>query len=186
MPLEIEAKIKVPDLAVVRGKLQAAGAVRVGKELETNAFFDTPDHSLQSSDKGLRIRVAVDETGNSTCTVTFKGPRRKAQFKTRPETEFSADDPDAVRAMLENLGYQPTLSFEKRRETWNFAGCKAALDELPYLGTFVEVEGKSERDVSAALDALGLADLPQIYTGYVSLVARYLEDHQIDDRIVRF
>jgi adenylate cyclase class 2 len=192
MPTEIEAKIKVPDLAAVRGKLSAAGATRIGKELETNSFFDTPDHSLQSSDKGLRIRTAVDESGVSRCTVTMKGPRQKAIFKTREETEFSADPPEAVRKLLENLGYQLTLSFEKRRETWAFGGCEVALDELPYLGTYVEIEGKSAsddsaaRDVSAARDKLGLADLPLISIGYVSILARYLEQHQINDRQIRF
>ncbi len=192
MPTEIEAKIKVPDLAAVRRKLQAAGATRTGKELETNNFFDTPDRSLQSSDKGLRIRVAVDETGKSHCTVTMKGPLQKAQFKTREETEFSADRPEAVRKMLENLGYQLTLSFEKRRETWAFSGCEVALDEVPYLGTYVEIEGKSAsdeaaaRDVTAAREALGLADLPLIYTGYISLLASYLKQHQINTRLVRF
>jgi predicted adenylyl cyclase CyaB len=122
----------------------------------------------------------------------MKGPRQKAQFKMREETEFSADDSGAVRKMLENLGYQLTLSFEKRRETWAFSGCEVALDELPYLGTYVEIEGKSAsdvtaaRDVSAARDKLGLADLPLISIGYVSILARYLEQHQINDRQIRF
>ncbi len=186
MATEIEAKMKAPDLAAVRGKLQAAGARRIGKELETNCFFDTPDHSLQSADKGLRIRVAVDETGKSRCTVTMKGPLQKGQFKTRQETEFSADDAEAVRKMLENLGYQLTLSFEKRRETWSLGPCQTALDEMPYLGTYVEIEGPSEREVSVARNALGLADLPLISSGYISLLARYLQQHQINDRQIRF
>jgi predicted adenylyl cyclase CyaB len=116
----------------------------------------------------------------------MKGPLQKAQFKTREETEFSADPPEAVRKMLENLGYRLTLSFEKRRETWTFCGCEVALDELPYLGTYVEIEGKSASDVSAARQALGLADLPLISIGYVSILARYLEQHQINDRQIRF
>jgi len=186
MGVEIEAKIKVPDLAAVRAKLQAAGATRIGRELETNDFFDTPDRSLQSSDKGLRIRTAVDESGKSRCTVTMKGPVSRGQFKTRQETEFSADDPEAVREMLENLGYQLTLSFEKRRESWTTAACQVALDELPHLGTFVEIEGKTERDVSAARDLLQLADSPLIFSGYISLMARYLQERQINDRRVRF
>ena len=124
MATEIEAKIKVPDLAVVREKLRTAGATRMGKELETNSFFDTSDHALQSSDRGLRIRVAVDETGQSRCTVTMKGPMQKGRFKTREETEFSADDPEPVSKVLENLGYHLTLSFQKRRKrgSWGLRG----------------------------------------------------------------
>ena len=64
--------------------------------------------------------------------------------------------------------------------------CEAALDELPLLGTFVEIEGPSERDVSAARDALALADFPLISSGYISLLASYLQQRRINDRHIRF
>jgi len=183
---EIEAKMKVADLAAVRKRLEAAGAVRGRKELETNAFFDAPDHRLQSSDRGLRIRIAVDESGQTRCLVTMKGPMHVGQFKNREEIQFSADDAEAVRKIFENLGFKSTLSFQKRRETWLFGGCEVALDEMPYLGTFVEIEGQSEAVIAAARASLGLADLPPINTGYISLLSRYLEEHRITDREIRF
>jgi adenylate cyclase class 2 len=186
MSEEIEAKMKVADLAAVRKRLEAAGGVRVRKELETNAFFDSPDHRLQSADRGLRIRVAVDESGSTRCLTTMKGPLQGGQFKTREEIQFSADEPDAVRKIFENLGFKSTLSFQKRRETWLFAGCEVALDEMPYLGTYVEIEGKSEVSISAARASLGLSELPLISTGYISLLSRYLEEHGIKDREIRF
>ena len=185
MSSEIEAKMKVADLAVVRKRLETAGAIRSGKELETNSFFDTPDHRLRSADRGLRIRVAVDEKGKSRCLITMKGPLQAGEFKTREEIQFSADDAGAVRKIFENLGYQLTLAFEKRREAWLFAECEVELDEMPYLGTYIEIEGKSEQTIAAARQALGLADLPLISTGYISLLSRYLEEHQIKDRHIR-
>ncbi len=178
--------MKVADLAAVRKRLEAAAAVRVRKELETNAFFDSPDHRLQSGDRGLRIRVAVDESGSSRCLVTMKGPLQAGQFKTREEIQFSADQPESVRKIFENLGFRSALSFQKRRETWLFAGCEIALDEMPYLGTYVEIEGKSEGSISAARASLGLSELPLISTGYISLLSRYLEEHGIGDREIRF
>jgi adenylate cyclase class 2 len=186
MSEEIEAKMKVADLAAVRKRLEAAGAVRVRKELETNAFFDGVDRRLQSSDRGLRIRVAVDESGLSRCIVTMKGPLQAGQFKTREEIQFSADEPDAVRKIFENLGFKSTLSFQKRRETWLFGGCEVALDQMPYLGTYIEIEGPSESVVAAARQSLGLSDLALISTGYISLLSRYLEEHGIKDREIGF
>jgi adenylate cyclase, class 2 len=183
---EIEAKIKVSDLATIRKKLEASGAVRKKKELETNTFFDAADHRLQSEDRGLRIRIAVDETGKSRCTITMKGPLRPGQFKTREEIEFSSDKPEAAREIFKHLGYQPTLSFEKRRETWLFGNCEVALDELPYLGTYVEIEGKSEEQIAAARNSLGLSSLPLISIGYISLLWRYLQEHRIGEREIRF
>jgi adenylate cyclase, class 2 len=185
MSTEIEAKIKVQDFLAVRQKLEAAGAERRGKDLETNSFFDTPERSLQADDKGLRIRVAVDENGKSKCTITMKGAVQQGQFKMREETQFSADDPQAVRRLFENLGYHLTLSFEKRRESWKLGGCEVVLDELPYLGTYVEIEGPTEAAVDAVRRSLGMENLPVIKTGYISMLAKYLEEHKIKDRHIR-
>ena len=51
MPVEIEAKMKVDDLSVVRERLKQAGAEHDGAVLETNVFFDTDDRSLLAADK---------------------------------------------------------------------------------------------------------------------------------------
>jgi adenylate cyclase, class 2 len=186
MATEIEAKVNVPDLAPVRERLKTAGAKRLGSWLENNCFYDTPDIRLRRQDRGIRIRVAVDESGLCKCTVTMKGPLQKGQFKTRDEVEFTADDPDAVEKILENLGLGLTLSFEKKRESWLFADCEVELDELPYLGKFVEIEGKTEATITNARTALGLADLPLISSGYISLLSRYLEEHGIKDQKITF
>ena len=186
MGTEIEAKVKVADLAALRGKLQSLLAIRSGSELEINSFFDAPDHRLRNQDRGLRIRVATDESGKSQCIVTMKGPLQKGRFKSREEIEYSASDPDAARAIFENLGFGLTLSFEKRRETWSLGDCSVELDELPYLGTFVEIEGKTEERVAAVKESLGLGGEPSISSGYIALLSRYLDDHRISERHIRF
>ncbi len=186
MPTELEAKMQVADLEPVRGKLKSAGAARIKSELETNTFFDTPGNVLRSADKGLRIRVAVDEGGHKKCTVTMKGPLQKSQFKAREEIQFVADDAEAVREMFEYLGYAATLSFEKRRETWKMGDSEIDLDELPLLGKFVEIEGKSEQEIAAVRQTLGLQDAGLISIGYIALLARLLEQRQIKDRHIRF
>src|SRR4051812_8406116 len=77
MAVEIEAKIKVDDLAPTRARLQEAGAKFVADRFEVNAIFDTDDRSLLAADKGLRVRVARNEkTNEQSVTLTFKGPRR--------------------------------------------------------------------------------------------------------------
>ena len=77
MPVEIEAKMKVPDLGQVRAKLEQCDAVLQSKVLETNTFFDTEDRSLLAKDQGLRMRSARNlQTHADSATITFKGPRR--------------------------------------------------------------------------------------------------------------
>jgi adenylate cyclase class 2 len=186
MSTEIEAKMKVDDFTPIRAKLQSQGAIREGAEFEVNSFFDAPDQHLRKQDRGLRIRIATDESGKSHCTVTMKGPLQKGPFKNREELEFTASDPEPVRAIFENLGYHLTLSFDKRRESWDFMNCSIVLDELPYLGKFVEIEGKTENAIASARQALGLADHPSISSGYIALLSRYLDEHRISERHIHF
>jgi adenylate cyclase class 2 len=186
MSNEIEAKMKVDDLSAIRRRLEAAGARRLRKELEVNAFFDAEDRRLQNADRGLRIRTARDESGKTRCVVTMKGSLQAGQFKTREEIEFTASDAAAVQKIFEHLGYRPTLSFEKRRESWMLDECEVELDEMPYLGTFVEIEGKTEEKIGQVRRKLELEGLPLISTGYIALLSRYLQEHKIGERQIRF
>jgi adenylate cyclase class 2 len=187
MGMEIEAKMKVDDLEVIRLRLEAAGAVAVGQVLETNTFFDTPNCALREADKGLRLRANLDlADGDVNHVVTFKGPRQAGDLKTRPETEFTVDDARAAEELFEELGYARVICFQKRRRTWQYLGCKVELDELPYLGAFVEVEGPTAEKVIHARQALGLADQPIIKTGYIGLLMTYLSEHRIQTQCVEF
>lgn len=177
MPVEIEAKMKVADLTAVRGKLSAAGAKRVGAYLERNTFFDRDDRSMLAADQGLRVRLTVDtETGAKVCTVTHKGPRRHGPLKSREETELTADSDETAITLLGNLGFARVLSFEKRRESWAVGGCKVELDEIPHLGTFVEVEGPSEAAVMKVRDALKLSDRPIVRASYIAMLITHLQE----------
>src|SRR6185437_5464911 len=105
MPLEIEAKMKVDDFGPLRRQLAANGAVRVGSVLESNTFFDTADGQLVSQDKGLRLRrTRDDKTGQEEYIITFKGPLRHGELKTREEAEVQVDDGHRATALLHALG----------------------------------------------------------------------------------
>jgi adenylate cyclase class 2 len=187
MAVEIEAKIKVDDLAPTRAKLQEAGAKFVADQYEVNAIFDTEDRSLLAADKGLRVRSAKDlKTGEETCTVTFKGPRKHSALKSRQENEVKVEGFQAAVELLEALSFHQVLAFEKRRQSWELGNCKIELDELPHLGCFVEIEGHSEKAIQKVQETLGLGHRPIVKTAYVGLMMTYLQDHGHSDRFVRF
>lgn len=184
MPLEIEAKVRCDDLDAIRQRLRDAGARRLGQVKETNIFFDTPERSLQRADRGLRLRVNRNlDTGHSTIVITHKGPRQAGPFKARQETELRVDDAEAAAALLEALGYARTLTFEKRRESWRLDECSIELDELPRVGSFVEIEGPTEAQVQAVKDRLGLGALPHIDTPYIAMLEECVRG---GERVVRF
>jgi adenylate cyclase class 2 len=185
MPNEIEAKMRVPDHAPIRDRLRELGAEPHGVAIETNVIFDRPDHSLQAAGSGLRVRRAKNtETGEVKQTVTYKGKLQKAALKTREEIELVIADGDA-QLLIDRLGFIKIFSFEKRRESWELEGCHVELDEVPRLGTFVEIEGPGESAVMPLREKLGLGNSPLISTSYVGMMLQTLQQTGDASREVR-
>jgi adenylate cyclase class 2 len=187
MALEIEAKMKVDDHEQVRSRLELLGAQPTGTHHETNIFFDTTEHVLRNGDRGLRLRIDYDpETARREFIITYKGPRQEGEVKTREERELTVSSDANAIALLNGLGYQQQLSFQKRRHSFSFAGCKVELDEIPILGTFVEVEGPSQSAVMKVRDTLGLADQPMVQQSYIALLMAYVTEHNLAERSIEF
>lgn len=186
MATETEAKMKVDDLDAVRETLRSLRATRIGTRFEMNAFFDTAERSLKTKDQGLRLRSMIDESGAASTVITFKGPAAASAVKSREEIEFGIESFDEASALLGKLGYAPTLAFEKRRESWELDDCLVELDELPHLGTFVEIEGASEAIVLAVRTRLGMDALPLISKGYIRMIDDLVRSDPSLGPIVRF
>ena len=107
-----------------------------------NLLLDDDDTSLRVGGRALRVRT-VDGRG----LLTFKGPASfEGGVKSRLELESGVDDPGAVLALLDALGYRPRFRYEKRRTTWRFddpARPLVVVDETP-LGLFAEIEGGAD------------------------------------------
>ncbi len=188
MGLEIEAKVAVPDLKAVEERLKQLAAEDQGLVLESNVFFDTPSSRLKSADQGLRIRTTepVDRRRRRATTITFKGPRARGLIKSREETELEVSDAQAAADLLMRLGFAIVFRFEKRRRTWKLDGCIVALDTVPHLGHFVEVEGPSEQAVLAALRRLELAERPMVTASYISLLLAYVDQQRLATDAITF
>ncbi len=186
MTIEVEAKIRLPDPALLHARLEQAEATLDGHLLETNTYFDSPDGTLKSTDQGLRIRIEVDETtGESRTLITHKGPRAHGTLKSRSETELGVTDAQAAARLLAVLGYREVMTFEKRRTRYLLDHCRVEIDTLPHLGTFIEIEGAREEDVLAVRDKLGLADAPLIRASYISMLVTHLREHAISGSNIR-
>ena len=174
MALEIEAKFRLSDPEEMRSRLAAAGAEPAGKVIEDNAFFDTAGAQLLRNDCGLRVRTACDDSGQQHCTLTYKGPRRPGELKVREEAEAVVASAESAKAILTGLGYEPTIAFQKRRESYRLDDARVELDELPQLGFFLEIEADDEPTLQDARAKLGLADQPTVTDTYIALVAELL------------
>ncbi len=187
MAIELEIKIHVESHEPIRIALRDAGAEYVSRVLETNRLLDLPDGALRRAGCGLRVRsVEVLDGDGPAATLTYKGPREAGRFKRREELEVVVEDAAAMLSILLALGYGERIVFEKRRESWRMDDCRVELDEVPLLGTFVEVEGPTEAAIDAAVERLGLAGQATEPQSYVGLLAESADDRDSDPREFRF
>ncbi|MDO8301632.1 MAG: class IV adenylate cyclase [Sedimentisphaerales bacterium] len=171
MSVEIEAKLKVDSLEPIAQKLKQIGAIFGGSVFQTDHYFDDTSGSLAKSDKALRLRCETREAIVKT-VLAYKGPREAGAFKRRQEVQFDVDNGEQAAIMLASLGFAESLVIQKRRKLWWLEGCEIALDELPQLGMFVEIEGPSEEKITDVQSQLGLADRPHIKEGYAILMQK--------------
>lgn len=186
MSVEIEIKMKVDNHETVTGRLQEIGGTPVEVMLEQNIFMDREVKPLYKKGCGLRLRHEVPENGLPRWVVTYKGAKLPGEAKIRPEYETIVSDGETMKSIFEFLGYQQILLFEKKRSRWSFQNCTIELDELPHLGTYVEIEGPDETQVMQVREALGLQDHQLISKGYAALISNYADEHGIDRDLIRF
>ena len=171
MCTEIEAKLKVESHKEVIEKLAQLGAEFLEEQLQRDYYFDDVNSELTKADRCLRLRQ--QSAGNEEKVfLTYKGAKEKDEFKKRQEIEIEIKGADSAEKLLSALGYEKISVFEKRRRIWRLSECSVALDELPLLGSFVEIEGPDDKKIADVQMELGLADLPHIPESYASLVAK--------------
>lgn len=183
MATEIEAKLKVDSLEAVERKLEACDASFQRETVQTDCYFDTDDGEFVRSDRALRLRS--DRTGDrERFVVTYKGPKEADDYKKRVEIEFGVSHADAADAFLQALGYRRALRFNKRRRLWELGGCEVALDELPLLGVFVEIEGPDSATIAGVQKMLDLTNAPPITDSYATLIDEQLSRSGRNEREV--
>ena len=168
MCIEIEAKLKVDSLLEVEQRLAELGAEFLAEQLQLDYFFDDSNATLTTTDQCLRLRRQSVE-GSERFFLTYKGAKKKSNFKKRQEIEIEIRDAGSAQKLLSALGYEKVLVVEKKRRLWQLGGCTVALDQLPLSGDFVEIEGPNNEEIADVQRSLGLAELPHIEKSYAQL-----------------
>lgn len=174
MTIELECKIPVADRDTLAERLRALDAEDRGDVYERNWVLDTPDRDLNARQMLLRVRT---EDHGETAVVTVKKPASQTKFKSRMEVELTATRQGEAMLLLETLGYQSVWYYEKRRHHWRYHGCSIALDELPAIGSFIEVEAGSEQRIADVIRELQLDPSDHVDGTYRSLFEDYCRTH---------
>ncbi len=165
--IEVEKKYRLTIRqrdAVLRRLLQI-GAKPRGEEFEENTLYS--GEALKGGSSVLRLRRA-----GKTATLTYKERfATSSSIKHQREDETGVSDPVAMDAILDVLGFTPSLVYEKRRQTWRLGKAEIVVDELPF-GLFMEIEG-SEDEIRATERKLGLKGLRTEHATYPQLAEKH-------------
>ena len=177
MSEEIEAKVRIADPEAFRRRMAEWSESGGETVFEDNRLFDDAAGTLRRRGAALRVREERPAGGGEPLrvTLTYKGPRLESDLKRREEAEVGVQAAGPLVAIFAAMGLRETFRYEKRRSIWRVGECEIALDELPYLGWFVEIEGPTEKAVRACLEDLGLADESLVADDYIHLLTEELK-----------
>ena len=138
-----------------------------GQLNQRDEYFDTHEENLKEQDFTVRLRSV-----NGNLKVALKGPRiyLPGNVYQRIELEFSAANEIEVREQLASQGLVATAVIEKQR--WVFTGENAeiAIDRLPFIGSFIEVEGDAPSAIETVLASLQLSSKDAVRENYSELL----------------
>lgn len=149
MEIEYEATFVNVDKDEIRQRLIKIGAKLIKPEfLQKRIVFDLPK-GHERKHTWIRVRDEKDKI-----TMSYKeisGPNIEDQ----KEVNLIIDNFKAGKKFLKLIGCQRKAYQENKRELWKLDGVEICIDEWPFLEPFVEVEGKSEKEVKVVSEKIG-------------------------------
>ena len=146
--IEYEATFLNIDKDEIRDRLKKSGAKLIKPEfLQKRVIFDLPGKSGTGS--WLRVRDEKDRI-----TMSFKSIEG-SKIEDQKEINLVINDFGKGAEFLETIGCKRKSYEETKREIWNIDNVEICIDEWPFLEPFVEIEGKSEKEVKEVSEKLG-------------------------------
>ena len=169
MPLEIETKFKVSDPGRMRRNITRIGARLMSRALEQDVYYGKEEKGFGGT--VIRLRKINGKRGVFTVKLSVS---RKAYgvFKVKEELEVCIEDVKTFGRMLPALGLVPRFVKEKRRESYALGKAKILLDELPFVGWYLEIEG-TRKDITRLAKRLGLDIKKGTAETYSAIFNRY-------------
>jgi adenylate cyclase class IV len=156
---EIKFLISSNKVSQIREKILAIPKVSFKRKFyEKVTMYDNLSKSMEKEDARLRVKQISIEKDSPKSKVEFSYKRKiKADGGIKQEEEietaFETDITSFVK-IINRMGYQPTTSYERYRETYLTRDIKITLDQFPF-GYILEIEG-SEDNIKSVCDLLNL------------------------------
>ena len=169
---EIEAQFLDIDKKEIRKRLKGAGAKLVKPEvLMRRIVFDLGEHEY------ARVR----DEGGGKIVMTYKNVADEKSILGTKEVNVVIDDYENGILLLKACGLKPKAEQESYRETWTMDDVEICIDTWPWIPTFVEIEGPSEKSV---WDTAKKLELKREKAKFGSVDSTYRHYHGVSEDIV--
>ncbi len=142
MATEYEATFLNIDKDEIRKRLEKVGAELIKPEFLQKRFNFIPPKILTKY-SWIRVRDEGDKI-----TMSYKAIKGN-KIEDQKEISLTVNDFNEAINFLETIGCKKKAYQETKREIWNLDNVEICIDEWPFLEPFVEIEGKSEKEVKA-------------------------------------
>ncbi len=142
---EVELKYALPDPQALIRRLADLGAQPIGQSRQIDTYFNAPHRDFLAGDvvsDWLRLRSESTDGQAARDSINFKRwlPVGAADATHCDEFESILGDSEAVRMLLQALGFSTIVTVDKLRRQWRLGNVIIAVDTVEELGAFAEFE----------------------------------------------
>ena len=171
---EIEVKAKVRNDKALMEKLIRLGCAFSPETTQIDRIF-IPIGSSIPVPKGVNVLRLRHEDGKTLFTLKQVNENQLDKI----ECEFYVSDEEKAKDVILLLGFQESVSVEKRRKKCKYKDYEICIDTVTNLGQFIEIEKLTdeETDIVQAelfsfLQSLGVNKTDQVFMGYDILISQ--------------
>ncbi len=176
MSTEYEATFINVDKDDMRERLKKVGAELVMPETLTKRHNFGLPKEMKIEHGWLRVRQQGDRI-----TMSVKAVSEENDIDSQKEAEVEVSDINKAIEFFNALGAYKKTYQETKRELWKVDGIEVSIDEWPFLEPFLEIEGKSEKDVRNVASWLGFD-----YSGakFCAVDELYADKYKVDKKYI--
>ncbi|MEK7526047.1 MAG: CYTH domain-containing protein [Patescibacteria group bacterium] len=142
--LEFKFEIKRNEISTLIASLAKMGFENKGRFYEKTVMYDNLELAMFKTNGRIRLRT-IKKTKEIHYEFSYKKPKAvkngpKKEIEHQIETHQGKD----LEKILKAMGYSPTTSYERYRQTLIAGGVKVTIDEFPF-AVFVEIEGERKK-----------------------------------------
>jgi len=148
---EVEVKYRVPQNKVKQfiNLLKKTGVKYLGEKKEDDTYYSRPDKNFMKTRECLRIRITAEKSELTYKPATTKEMKKNKKFWKKEIDIDITGQVEKINELLQDLEYKKLITVVKHRKKYKIHDVEITVDFIKKIGYFIELELKSDDEVSA-------------------------------------